>query len=332
MTISNASQKYLVTGVAGFIASRVASFLLADGHDVVGIDNLNDYYNVELKQWRLKQLQDEAAFQFVNVDIEDLATLKSLFEQSKFDAVVNLAARAGVRYSMENPHVYFSTNSHGNLNLLELCRYHDVSKYVLASTSSLYAGQQMPFDEHLPVNEPISPYAASKKSAEVTAYSYRHLFDIDVSVVRYFTVYGPAGRPDMCMFRFIHWIENGMPIKLYGDGEQSRDFTYVDDIAKGTIAAIRPTGYEVINLGGGNQPTSINTVISMIEGFLGKKAVIDYLPAHQADMSTTWANIDKANRLLNWSPTISLQDGIERSVAWYKENLPWSANLLGELR
>lgn len=331
MSDSYSQQTYLVTGVAGFIANRVADRLLADGHRVVGIDNLNDYYCVGLKQWRLDQLKDRKGFQFQDTDIENLDALRSVFAETTFDAVINLAARAGVRYSMENPHVYFSTNSHGNLNLLELCRKHGVGKYVLASTSSLYAGQPMPFSEQLPVNEPISPYAASKKSAEVTAFTYHHLFEIDVSVVRYFTVYGPAGRPDMSVFRFIHWIDNGIPIKLYGDGEQSRDFTFVDDIAAGTVAALTSVGYEVINLGGGNRPTSMNSLIAVIEKHLGKKAVVDHLPAHPADMKVTWADIKKAHDLLGWTPTVSLDEGVRRSVEWYKVNQPWSSTILDKL-
>ena len=189
-------------------------------------------------------------------------------------------------------------------------REFDVKKYVLASTSSLYAGQQMPFVESLAVNTPISPYAASKKAAEVMAYSYHFLFGIDVSVVRYFTVYGPAGRPDMSIFRFIQWIDQGVPIELFGDGSQSRDFTYVDDIASGTIAALKPVGYEIINLGGGNQPISMNTVIATLEDLLGKKAKINYRDFHKADLKSTWADISKAKNLLGWEPKISLQEGL----------------------
>ena len=253
--------------------------------------------------------------------------MQPLFEENQFDAVVNLAARAGVRYSMENPHVYMTTNAHGSLNLLELMREFDVKKYVLASTSSLYAGQQMPFVESLAVNTPISPYAASKKAAEVMAYSYHFLFGIDVSVVRYFTVYGPAGRPDMSIFRFIQWIDQGVPIELFGDGSQSRDFTYVDDIASGTIAALKPVGYEIINLGGGNQPISMNTVIATLEDLLGKKAKINYRDFHKADLKSTWADISKANNLLGWEPKISLQEGLENSVKWYVDHQPWSSSL-----
>lgn len=313
----------LVTGAAGFIANRVARDLAAE-HKVVAIDNVNDYYDVRLKEHRIEALD---GIEFHRIDIENKAAMQPLFEENQFDAVVNLAARAGVRYSMENPHVYMTTNAHGSLNLLELMREFDVKKYVLASTSSLYAGQQMPFVESLAVNTPISPYAASKKAAEVMAYSYHFLFGIDVSVVRYFTVYGPAGRPDMSIFRFIQWIDQGVPIELFGDGSQSRDFTYVDDIASGTIAALKPVGYEIINLGGGNQPISMNTVIATLEDLLGKKAKINYRDFHKADLKSTWADISKANNLLGWEPKISLQEGLENSVKWYVDHQPWSSSL-----
>lgn len=313
----------LVTGAAGFIANRVARDLATD-HKVVAIDNVNDYYDVRLKEHRIEALD---GIEFHRIDIEDKAAMKPLFEANSFDAVVNLAARAGVRYSMENPHIYMTTNANGSLNLLELMREFDVKKYVLASTSSLYAGQQMPFVESLPVNTPISPYAASKKAAEVMAYSYHFLFGIDVSVVRYFTVYGPAGRPDMSVFRFIQWIDQGVPIELFGDGSQSRDFTYVDDISSGTIAALKPVGYEIINLGGGNQPISMNTVIATLEELLGKKATINYRDFHKADLKSTWADISKANNLLGWKPKISLQEGLENSVKWYVDNQPWSSSI-----
>src|SRR3989339_1052184 len=268
----------LLTGACGFIGAFVAKQLLEQGFTVVGVDNLNDYYDVKLKNHRLENLNPDSNFIFYPSDIEDRPALKSIFEKHKFDCIINLAARAGVRYSMINPMIYMTTNAIGTLNLLELMKDHNVKKMVLASTSSLYAGQEMPFDETLPVNTPISPYAASKKAAEAMSYSYHYLYGLDISVVRYFTVYGPAGRPDMCMFRFIKWIDEGSPIELFGDGAQARDFTYVTDIADGTIKAMKPLGYEVINLGGGNQPYAINYVISAIEKHLNKKAIINYQP------------------------------------------------------
>lgn len=307
----------LLTGAAGFIGAATAVRLLDEDIKVVGVDNLNDYYDVRLKRHRLDPLIENAGFTFVERDIEDAEVVEGLFRAHRFDAVLNLAARAGVRYSLVDPHVYMRTNAVGTLNLLESMRRHEVKKFVLASTSSLYAGQPMPYEETLPVNEPISPYAASKKAAEVMAYTYHHLFGIDVSVLRYFTVYGPAGRPDMSPLRFIKWIDEGTPITLYGDGEQSRDFTYVDDIARGTVAALRPLGYEVINLGGGNQPVSINTMIHKMEALLGKTVQVDHRPAHKADMRVTWASIEKAARLLDWRPEISFDEGLRRSVQWH---------------
>ena len=314
---------YLVTGVAGFIASKTAEFLLKDGHTVVGVDNMNDYYDVRLKQHRLESLKVESNFEFHQLDIESESDLKQLFEQHRIEGVLNLAARAGVRYSLENPHVYMTTNAMGTLNLLQCMRYHDVKKMVLASTSSLYAGQEMPFTEKLPVNTPISPYAASKKAAEVMGYSYHNLFDLDISVVRYFTVFGPCGRPDMSIFRFIKWTAEGTPMELFGDGTQSRDFTYVDDIARGTIAALKPIGYEIFNLGGGNNPISLNQIIEWIEESLGKKAIIENKPFHKADMKSTWADISKADELLGWKPQVDIKEGVENCVQWYRENQSW---------
>ena len=321
------SKKYLVTGAAGFIASEVSKQLLDQGDRVVGVDNLNDYYDVRLKNWRLEQLKAHRHaenFSFAFLDIEDQAKLNELLKaEGPFDAVLNLAARAGVRYSMENPHVYLSTNAEGTLNLLECMRTHGCKKLVLASTSSLYAGQKMPFTEDLAVNEPLSPYAASKKAGELMAYSYHKLYQMDVSVVRYFTVFGPAGRPDMSPYRFIKWIAEEETIQMFGDGSQSRDFTYVDDIARGTIAAIQGVGYEIINLGGGRNPVSLNNIISKLEQLLGKKAKIDHKPFHVADLMETWADISKAKNLLSWEPKVSLDEGLEKSVQWHMDNQHW---------
>ena len=316
----------------GFIASQVSKQLLDQGERVVGVDNLNDYYDVRLKNWRIEQLNahpNAENFYFYDLDIEDQAKLSDLFQaQGPFDAVLNLAARAGVRYSMENPHLYLSTNAEGTLNLLECMRVQGCKKLVLASTSSLYAGQKMPFTEDLAVNKPLSPYAASKKAGELMSYSYHKLYQIDVSVVRYFTVFGPAGRPDMSIFRFIKWIDEGMPIEMFGDGSQSRDFTYVDDIARGTIAAIEDVGYQIINLGGGRNPVSLNIIISKLEELLGKKAKIDHKPFHVADLMETWADISKAKRLLGWEPQVSLEEGLEKSVQWYTNNQDWLKGII----
>jgi UDP-glucuronate 4-epimerase len=309
--------KYLVTGAAGFIASKTAELLLQDGHEVVGLDNMNDYYDVRLKEHRLERLKIHKNFEFQKIDIENKTDLAAIFKKNKFDGVLNLAARAGVRYSMEHPEVYMTTNAMGTLHILDMMRDHGVKKMVLASTSSLYAGQPMPFVETLPVNTPISPYAASKKAAEVMAYTYSFLYKLDISVVRYFTVYGTAGRPDMSIFRFIKWIDEGAPIELFGDGLQSRDFTFVDDIARGTIKALKPLGYEVINLGGGNNPVDLLTVIKLIEKYLGKSAKIQNKEFHIADVISTWADISKADKLLGWKPQVSLEEGIRQSVEWH---------------
>jgi UDP-glucuronate 4-epimerase len=280
----------LITGVAGFIASKVAELLLQQSEQVIGIDNMNDYYDVRLKEYRLEQLKKHKNFIFYKGDIEQIDDLIPIFKKHKLKTVYNLAARAGVRYSMENPWVYHHTNAGGTLNLLELMKDYGVEKFILASTSSLYAGLPMPFKEDLAVNTPISPYAATKKAAEVMAYTYHRQYYIDVSILRYFTVFGPGGRPDMAPYRFVKWVLEGTPITLYGDGTQSRDFTYIDDIARGTILAEKPLGYEIINLGGGKEPVSINQFIQWIEELTGKKASINHQPVHSADMTSTRAN------------------------------------------
>ncbi len=316
----------LLTGAAGFIGAKTAEKLLKRGVRVVGIDNLNDYYDVSLKKYRLKQLQVYPNFVFHKADIENLKALQPIFADNKFAAVINLAARVGVRYSMENPHVYMSTNAQGTLNILEMCQKYKIRKFVLASSSSLYAGQKMPFNETLSVNTPISPYAASKKAAEVMAYTYHYLYGIDVSVLRYFTVYGPAGRPDMSVFPFIKWIDEGKPIEIFGDGTQSRDFTYIDDIAEGTIKAMKKVGFEIINLGG-NHPYGLNEMIKLIEKHLGKKSTRNKKAFHKADLKATWADISKAKRLLGWQPKVGLEEGIRRTVQWYLANKKWLAGV-----
>ncbi len=314
----------LLTGSAGFVAYKTAELLLQQGHCVTGIDNMNDYYDTRLKSYRHDLLNEiSKKFSFFECDIENRDALKALFHKGNFDAVINLAARAGVRYSMENPFVYMTTNAMGTLNLLELMREYNVKKMVLASTSSLYAGLPMPFTEDLPVNEPISPYAASKKAAEVMAYTYHYLYSIDISVVRYFTVYGPAGRPDMSPFRFIQWIINDTPIELFGDGSQARDFTYVDDIAEGTVRALKHVGYEIINLGGGKNPISLLAMIALMEKYIGRKARIEKKPFHKADMKETWADISKAQTMLDWKPTVSFEEGIRKTVEWHLHEQNW---------
>ena len=320
--------RLLVTGAAGFVGWKTCELLLNDGHSVTGIDNLNDYYDQALKTWRLTELKKLSNFTFVEGDIEDASVVRQAIKDfGPFDAVINLAARAGVRASIETPEVYYTTNVLGSLHLLEAIKDAGIPKYILASTSSLYAGHPLPFAEDAPVNRPISPYAASKKAAEAMAYTWHHLHGIDVSVVRYFTVYGPAGRPDMSPLRFIKWIDEGTPITLYGDGSQTRDFTYVDDTALGTIAALKPVGHEIINIGGGNRPVSIREMIEFFSQALGKDAKIIEKPFHAADMKDTSAVVEKAKSLLNWEPKVLPKDGFQRTVDWYLENKHWVSKI-----
>jgi len=325
----------LVTGCAGFIGSKIAELLLKRGDTIVGIDNLNNAYAVQLKDWRLAQLRRfpnllppfakggaGGIFEFERLDITNFDELKELFQQYAFDAVMNLAARAGVRASVENPWVYIETNVTGTLNLLELCKEFGVEKFLLASTSSIYGENKIPFREDNRTDFQLSPYAASKKGAESLAYTYHYLYGTDITIPRYFTVYGPAGRPDMSVFKFIHRIAEGLPIPVYGDGTQERDFTYIDDIARGAIAALSPLGFEVINLGS-DRPVKLNHVIHLIEQCLGKKAQIEFQPRHPADVTATWADISKAKELLNWCPEVSIEEGIQNTVEWYLENQEW---------
>jgi UDP-glucuronate 4-epimerase len=319
--------KILVTGCAGFIGARTAELLLERGDEVVGVDNLNDYYDVRLKEYRLEKLRAARNFEFYAVDIEDRAKLVEIFAKHRFDAVINLAARAGVRASITSPRVYLTTNTLGTLNLLELMVEHEISQFVMASTSSLYAGAKMPFLETADVTHPISPYAATKLAAEALAQTWNHLHGINVAILRYFTVYGPAGRPDMSPFRFIEWIRRGQPIQLYGDGNQTRDFTYIDDIATGTLTALNVKGAEVINLGGGNKPISVNMMIAAFEEALGKRAIVEHLPSNNADMQDTSAEIGKAAQLLRWLPSTLPVEGFKKTAEWHKANQSWLGSL-----
>lgn len=318
---------YLVTGAAGFIGARVADFLLDAGHQVVGVDNFAPAYDERLKRYRLGRLQRREGFTFHQVDITDRDAVFALGERHRFDGVINLAARAGVRYSVENPWVYIQTNTTGALNLLEMSRRYGVPKFVQASTSSLYGeGNPVPYREDANTDRVLSPYAASKKAAEALCYTYHRLYGLDITVFRYFTVYGPAGRPDMAPFRFVQWIAEGRPLHLFGDGSQSRDFTYVDDIARGTVLGLKPLGYEVINLGN-DRPYTVNELIALIEDALGRKAKIVREPRHPADVETTWASIEKARRLLGWQPTVTLPEGISRTVEWYLAEREWASQV-----
>jgi nucleoside-diphosphate-sugar epimerase len=291
---------------------------------------MNDAYDVRLKQWRLAQLAGRPGFEFCQLDITNRQKIRDLWEAGKknsFDAVINLAARAGVRQSVENPWVYLDTNITGTLNLLDLCREFDVKKFVLASTSSLYGkNNPMPFREDADTDHPISPYAASKKAAEALCYTYHYLYEIDVTVFRYFTVYGPASRPDMSPFRFVQWISEGKPVIVYGDGLQSRDFTNVEDIARGTIAGLHPMGFEVINLGS-DKPVVLMDAIRLIEELTGRKALLEFQPLHPSDVSATWADIGKAKYLLDWRPLVSLENGFADMVNWYQQNRSWAKEI-----
>lgn len=311
----------LITGAAGFIGAKVCEKALERGYEVIGIDNLNPYYDVQLKKARLQNLLAKKGFTFYKLDIEAQSKLKLLFQKNKIEGIINLAARAGVRYSIANPKVYFTTNTLGTLNLLECMKEHKIKKIVLASTSSLYSGQSVPYREDMHTEKPLSPYAASKKAAEVLLYTYHSLYDVEGVVLRYFTVYGPFGRPDMSYFRFVKLIDEGKAITVYGDGSQRRDFTYIDDIAEGTILAFekKGLGYEIINLGN-HRPVELSYIINLIEKGLNKKAKINNYPFHKADMFETFADINKAYKLLNWEPKISIEEGIKRTIDWYNEN------------
>jgi UDP-glucuronate 4-epimerase len=309
----------LVTGCAGFIGWKVSEKLLEENMNVVGIDNLNDYYNPSLKEWRLSSINKNQNFSLNVLDISEYEPLRKLFSENKIDAVINLAARAGVRASLEDPWVYLDTNIKGTLNLLECCKEFGVHKFVLASTSSLYGLNKMPFRETDRTDSPLAPYSATKKGAEVLCYSYHYLYGLDISIPRYFTVYGPAGRPDMSIFIFIKNIDNGIPINVFGDGKQQRDFSYIDDIADGTLKCLQPFGYEIFNLGSDNS-VELMYVINLIESALGKKAVMKFLPRHPADVFATWADIEKSKEKLNWYPKTTIEEGIRKTVQWYLGN------------
>ena len=318
---------YLVTGAAGFIGARTSEFLIKDGHTVAGVDNLNEAYDPRIKEYRLKRLQGLPGFTFHKLDISEKSIIDH-FKDHRFEGVINLAARAGVRASVKDPWVYVESNMIGTLNMLEICRGTGTKKFIVASTSSIY-GEDPPYPtpESASSSEPLQPYAASKKGAEAMAHAYHHLYGIDVSVVRFFTVYGPAGRPDLSIFRFVQWISEGRPVRVNGDGEQSRGFTYIDDIARGVIAALTPLGHEVINLGG-HEVITINNLIKLIEDVVGRKAIVEYGPPDLADMRSNWADVTKAGELLAWEPQFSLRTGIEKLVEWYNAEREWASQIL----
>ncbi len=320
---------YVVTGAAGFIGSQVSQALLNQGHHVFGVDNFSDAYDVRMKHHRMEALADLEGFSLLKADIAEKDVIAQIAERCPHPAgIINLAAIAGVRASTTNPWIYLFTNTLGTLNMLEYARQQGVPKFILASTSSVYGEDGTPpHSELAPTDHPLAPYAASKKGAEAFAYSYHHLYGIDVSVVRYFTVYGPAGRPDMSMFRFCQWINEGRPVTITGDGNQSRGFTYVDDIARGTLLALKNVGYEVFNLGG-HDVITINDLVSMIEDILGKKALRQYIPAHPADVYSNVADVTKARQMLGWEPRVGLREGVRSLVDWYLENRSWAKDII----
>lgn len=322
--------RLLLTGVAGFIGSHTAAMLLARGEHVVGVDEPPAAPTASLKEHRLAGLRAHKNFHFVQADLaaaEAVTGALAAHEAGGFDAVLHLAARAGVRASVQNPRAYLAANISATLNVLEYCREHGIPKLVLASTSSIYgAGLELPFDERQSTSRPLSPYAATKKAAEVLAHSWHALHGLDVSVLRYFTVYGPAGRPDMSVLRFVQRISEGWPITVYGDGSRARAFSYVEDIACGTIAALKPLGFEIINLGG-SQICSVAELVALVERFTGRSAEIRRLPAHPADALRTEASVEKAARLLGWQPEISLEEGVRRTVEWYDAERSWAREI-----
>lgn len=318
---------YLVTGAAGFIGARTSEMLIEQGHTVVGIDVINDAYDPRIKEYRLKKLLSLPDFKFHRRDISEKTSIE-LFKDEKLDGVIHLAARAGVRFSVENPWAFLESNVTGTLNMLEVCRQYGCKKFIMASTSSIY-GENPPYPtpETASSSEPMQPYAASKKGAEALAHSYHHLYGIDISILRYFTVYGPAGRPDLAHLRFVQWISEGKPVRINGDGNHSRGFTYIDDIARGTILALKSVGFEVFNLGGHEVITVIN-LIRLMEDIIGKKADVKYGPANPADMLTNQADVTKAGKILGWEPQVDMRAGVTKLVEWYNENRDWAKDIL----
>jgi UDP-glucuronate 4-epimerase len=328
----------MITGVAGFIGSTLALRLLERGDSVYGVDNLNDYYSVELKQARLQRFADHPRFTFKKLDIADRAGMADLFRRERFDAVMNLAAQAGVRYSLVNPGAYIDANLVGFGNILEGCRQSRVGHLVFASSSSVYgANTKQPFSEHDNVDHPVSLYAASKKANELMAHSYAHLFGLSCTGLRFFTVYGPWGRPDMALFLFTQGILEGTPIKVFNHGKMVRDFTYIDDIVEGVIRVIdRPakpnpgwTGlapdsatsyapYRVFNIGN-NQPVELMRYIEVLEDCLGKKAVKEMLPMQDGDVPSTVADVSELTAATGFKPATPVEVGIRRFVEWYRE-------------
>jgi len=329
--------KVLVTGAAGFIGSHLSKRLLERGDEVVGLDNLNDYYDVNLKKARLARLEGEAGFRFVKMDLADRAGMDGLFRHERFQRVVNLAAQAGVRYSLTNPHAYVDSNITGFVNILEGCRHSEVEHLVYASSSSVYgANTRMPFSVHHNVDHPISLYAASKKANELMAHTYSHLYGLPTTGLRFFTVYGPWGRPDMALFLFTKAILEGKPIDVFNHGKMKRDFTYIDDIVEGVVRALDRvavpnaswTGdmpdpgtsnapYQLYNIGN-NNPVELMQFIEAIEKALGKAAEKNFLPLQPGDVPATYADVDDLVSDVGFCPATSIEDGVQRFVEWYR--------------
>jgi nucleoside-diphosphate-sugar epimerase len=319
--------RYLVSGAAGFIGAHLSEKLMAAGHSVVGVDCLNDAYDVRLKEYRLRRLQQLAGFDFYKLDLADRSAIQDLqSELGRVDAVFHLAARAGVREV--DPWPYVESNVHGTLNLLELCHRLGISKFVMASTSSVYRPTDpIPYSENALTDLPMAPYAATKRSAEMLCYTYHYQYDLDVSICRYFNVYGPSGRPESIAFRLAQWISEGQPVRLNGDGTQSRGFTYVDDIVRGTLLALKPLGYEIINLGG-SELVSMNALIRLFEDQIGRKAILQPMPRLKSDVMANLANADKAFELLGWKPEVLIAQGVSRVVEWYRSERELASQII----
>lgn len=331
------SMEILITGCAGFIGFHVAERLLCDGHRVVGIDNLNSYYDVNLKRARLDRLQQRQGFSFTLNSLEDRQAVEQVFANHRPSVVINLAAQAGVRHSLINPHAYIDSNIVGFLNILEGCRHNGVEHLIYASSSSVYgANTKMPFSVHDTVDHPVSLYAATKKANELMAHSYSYLYGLPTTGLRFFTVYGPWGRPDMALFVFTKAILEGKPIKVFNNGHMKRDFTYIDDVVEGVVRlldkkpvpnpnwdsehpdpATSSAPYRIYNIGN-NQPVELNRFIAALESALGKKAKKEYLPLQPGDVPATYADVDDLFQAIGYQPKTSIEEGIARFVDWYK--------------
>lgn len=310
--------KILVTGGAGFIGSALSLRLSNEGHEVIVLDNFNDYYDVSLKRARQRSLLKGVTV--LEGDITDEKFLNEIFTKYQFEVVCHLAAQAGVRYSVENPSVYIDTNVRGTQLLLETMRQHNVMRMIFASSSSVYGNTtQVPFSENAPADLPVSLYAATKRAGELLAHTYVSLYGMHITCLRFFTVYGPWGRPDMALFKFSELIQKGKPIDVYNEGKLQRDFTYIDDIVDGFNSAIeRPHGYEIINLGNGS-PVALLDFIQLLEKEFGVTAQKNMFPMQEGDVFETYANTNKANALLGYEPKVTLEEGVRRFVSWYKE-------------